>query len=37
MQNLKEEWWLANLAPTVLDIMWIERPKEMNQKSLIIK
>ncbi len=22
-------WWLANIAPTVLEIMWIEKPKEM--------
>jgi 2,3-bisphosphoglycerate-independent phosphoglycerate mutase len=31
----KEDWWLANIAPTVLEIMWIKKPKEMIE-SLIL-
>lgn len=30
----KSNWWLSNIAPTVLDIMWIEIPNEMDE-SLI--
>ena len=37
MQNLKGDWWLANIAPTILDILWVEQPKEMTQESLIQK
>ena len=28
---------LANIAPTILDIMNIDKPEEMNEKSLILK
>jgi 2,3-bisphosphoglycerate-independent phosphoglycerate mutase len=28
---------LGDIAPTILDLMWIEQPKIMSQKSLIIK
>ncbi len=31
----KPIWWLANIAPTVLEIMWIEKPVDMFE-SLII-
>jgi len=37
MQNLKTHWGLANIAPTILDILWVEQPKEMTEKSLIQK
>jgi 2,3-bisphosphoglycerate-independent phosphoglycerate mutase len=35
--KLKEEGSLIDLAPTVLDLMDIEKPEEMTGKSLIIK
>ncbi len=35
--NLKDDGILANAAPTILDLLNIEKPKEMNQNSLIIK
>ena len=28
---------LANIAPTILDLLGIEKPAEMNEESLIIK
>ena len=28
---------LANIAPTILDLLGLEKPSEMNEKSLIIK
>lgn len=33
--ELKEWWSLADVAPTVLDILWIEKPTEMTGESLI--
>lgn len=36
-KNLKEDGSLADIAPTILDILNIEIPKEMTGKSLIIK
>ena len=35
--KLKESWWLVDIAPTVLDLLWIKIPKEMTGKSLINK
>lgn len=29
VQKIKDFWWLANIAPTVLDLMWVKKPKEM--------
>lgn len=31
----KPLWWLSDIAPTVLDIMWISKPSEMTWVSLI--
>jgi 2,3-bisphosphoglycerate-independent phosphoglycerate mutase len=28
---------LANIAPTILDLLGLEKPSEMNEKSLIVK
>ena len=36
-QKLKTEGKLADLAPTILDLMNIEKPKEMNGESLLEK
>ena len=33
--GLRETWSLADIAPTVLKILWIEKPAEMTGKSLI--
>ena len=33
--KLKNSWWLQDIAPTILDIMNIEKPKEMSGESLI--
>ena len=35
VQKTKKNWWLADIAPTVLQIMWIDIPKEMTGQSLI--
>lgn len=35
VQTTKKTWWLADIAPTVLKIMWIKIPKEMTGKSLV--
>jgi len=35
--DLKTNGILANVAPTILDLLNIEKPKEMTEKSLIIK
>lgn len=35
VQKLKAKWWLSDIAPTVLKIMWIDIPKEMTGKALI--
>jgi 2,3-bisphosphoglycerate-independent phosphoglycerate mutase len=35
VQNIKSDWWLSDIAPTILDIMWIAIPKEMTGKTLI--
>lgn len=32
----KTRWWLADIAPTVLEIMEVDIPKEMTGESLII-
>lgn len=32
----KESWWLANITPTILDILWIDKQKDMLE-SLLIK
>ena len=38
MENVKlREGILADLAPTMLDIMNLEKPKEMTGESIIIK
>jgi 2,3-bisphosphoglycerate-independent phosphoglycerate mutase len=34
-QTIKKKWSLADIAPTVLKIMWIDIPKEMTGKSLV--
>ena len=34
--NLKDGGKLANVSPTILDILNIEKPKEMEENSLII-
>jgi bisphosphoglycerate-independent phosphoglycerate mutase (AlkP superfamily) len=31
----KAKGWLADVAPTVLKLMWLAIPKEMTGKSLI--
>lgn len=33
--KLKNSWWLADVSPTILDIMWIEKPSEMTWGSLL--
>jgi 2,3-bisphosphoglycerate-independent phosphoglycerate mutase len=33
--KLKEGKWLQDLAPTVLDLMGIEKPEEMTGESII--
>ncbi len=35
--TLKNSWWLWDIAPTILDIMWIKKPEEMSWESLIKK
>jgi len=35
VQKIKKTWWLADIAPTVLKIMWIAIPKEMTGQVLI--
>ncbi len=35
VQSTEKTWWLADIAPTILKIMWIEIPKEMTGQSLI--
>jgi 2,3-bisphosphoglycerate-independent phosphoglycerate mutase len=35
VQKLQSKWWLSDIAPTILKIMDIDIPKEMNGKSLI--
>lgn len=35
IQKIKKSWWLADIAPTILKIMWIDIPKEMTGKALI--
>jgi 2,3-bisphosphoglycerate-independent phosphoglycerate mutase len=37
MVNLRNEGLLADVAPTVLDLLGIEKPAEMTGRSLIIK
>ncbi len=34
-QPIKKSWWLYDIAPTVLKLMWIDIPKEMTWKPLI--
>jgi 2,3-bisphosphoglycerate-independent phosphoglycerate mutase len=31
----RAKWWLYDIAPTVLKLMWLKIPKEMTGKSLI--
>ena len=35
--NLIEDGILANISPTILQIMGITKPKEMSEQSLIVK
>lgn len=35
IQKIKKNWWLADIAPTALKIMWISIPKEMTGEVLI--
>jgi len=35
VQKIAKKWWLSDIAPTVLKIMWIKTPKEMTGKSLV--
>lgn len=35
VQKTKKTGWLADIAPTVLKIMWLTIPKEMTGKSLV--
>jgi 2,3-bisphosphoglycerate-independent phosphoglycerate mutase len=37
MVNLRNEGLLADVAPTVLDLLGIEKPTEMTGRSLISK
>ncbi len=34
IQKTKDFWWLANIAPTILELMWVVKPSEMIE-SLI--
>jgi len=34
--KLKNGKWLQDIAPTVLDLMWIDKPKEMTGDSILI-
>lgn len=35
VQKIKKTWWISDIAPTVLKIMWIAIPKEMTGKCLV--
>ena len=35
--KLREDGILADIAPTMLDLMDLEKPKEMEGKSMIVK
>ncbi len=35
--ELKNSWWLKDIAPTILDIMWIKVPQDMTWESLIAR
>ena len=35
--TLRQDGCLADIAPTLLEIMGLEQPKEMTGKSLIVK
>lgn len=35
--EVKKSWGLADIAPTILDIMWIEKVSEMSWESLVKK
>jgi 2,3-bisphosphoglycerate-independent phosphoglycerate mutase len=35
VQKIKKNWWLADVSPTVLKIMWIAIPAEMTGKVLV--
>lgn len=35
VQKTRALWWLADIAPTVLNIMWISKPSEMTWVSLV--
>jgi 2,3-bisphosphoglycerate-independent phosphoglycerate mutase len=35
VENINSEWWLYDIAPTILNIMWIDIPSEMTGKTLI--
>jgi len=34
--NIESEWWLSDIAPTILTLFWIDIPEEMSGHSLII-
>lgn len=35
-QKIKlKDWWMKDIAPTILEVMWIEKPSEMLWNSLI--
>ena len=36
-EKLRNDEKLANIAPTILDLMNIEKPKDMNEESMILK
>ena len=36
LTKLKDSWWLADVAPTILDMIWIEKPSEMSWESLLV-
>jgi len=30
-----KDGWMSDIAPTILEVMWIEKPEEMTGESLI--
>ena len=34
--NIKKDWWLSDIAPTMLTLFWIDIPNDMTGHSLII-
>jgi 2,3-bisphosphoglycerate-independent phosphoglycerate mutase len=34
--NIEKDWWLSDIAPTMLTLFWIDIPNDMTGHSLII-